>query len=100
MPSDLSLPSLGARGFKVSDDLNNLGLHKVMVGEVDMFQLSHQDELYGHMNVNYVKLSELPDFDHYDALLQAVSRGESFISTGEVLGETSTGASGKGKAEA
>jgi hypothetical protein len=96
MPSDLSLPSLGARGFKVADDLNNLGLHKVMLGEVDMFQLSKQDELYGHMNVNYVKLDTLPDFDHYDALLQAVSRGESFISTGEVLMARHTIAAGAG----
>ena len=98
MPSDLSLPSLGARGFKVADDLNNLGLHKVMLGEVDMFQLSNRDELYGHMNVNYVKLDKLPDFDHYDALLQAVSRGESFVSTGEVLMPQHTIAADEGEA--
>ena len=85
MPSDLSSPRLGERGFKVSDDLNNMGLHKVMVGEIDLFQLSKEDELYGHMNLNYVKLDKIPDFDHYDDLLQAVARGESFLSTGEVL---------------
>jgi len=49
MPSDLSLPRLGERAFKTSDDMNNLGLHKVMLGEVDVFQLSPTDELYAHM---------------------------------------------------
>lgn len=29
---------------------DNLGLHEVMVGEIDVFQLSMQDELYKHMN--------------------------------------------------
>jgi hypothetical protein len=85
MPSDLSSPRLGERGFKTIDDLNNLGLHKVMLGEVDVFQLSSTDELYGHMNVNYVRLDKLPDFDHYKTLLDAVARGDDFISTGEVL---------------
>ena len=33
MPSDLSLPQLGQRGFKTLDDLNNLGMHKHMLGE-------------------------------------------------------------------
>jgi hypothetical protein len=85
MPSDLSSPRLGERGFKTIDGLNNLGLHKVMLGEVDVFQLSSTDELYGHMNVNYVRLDKLPDFDHYKTLLDAVARGDDFISTGEVL---------------
>ena len=85
MPSDLSLPRLGARAFKTSDDMNNLGLHKVMLGEVDVFQLSPTDELYAHMNVNYVHVKKLPGFDHYGEVLDAVSRGDDFISTGEVL---------------
>ncbi|HTF69066.1 MAG TPA: hypothetical protein VK638_40935 [Edaphobacter sp.] len=85
MPSDLSSPRLGERAFKTVDDVNNLGLRKVMLGEVDMFQISKTDELYGHMNVNYVRISKLPDFDHYKVLLDAVARGDSFISTGEVL---------------
>jgi hypothetical protein len=85
MPSDLSSPRLGERAFKTVDDVNNLGLHKVMLGEVDMFQISKTDELYGHMNVNYVRIGSLPDFDHYKNLLDAVAQGDSFISTGEVL---------------
>jgi len=85
MPSDLSIPELGARGFKTVDDMNNLGLHKVMMGEVDAFQLSSDDELYAHMNVNYVRMNKLPDFDHYISVLDAAAHGEDFISTGEVL---------------
>ena len=73
MPSDLSSPRLGERAFKTLDDLNNLGLHKKMVGEVDVFQISTDDELYAHLNINYLRLPSLPSYDHYDRLLEAVN---------------------------
>ena len=60
MPSDLSSPRLGERAFKTLDDFNNLGLHKHMIGEVDVFQISSADELYGHMNINYLRMPKLP----------------------------------------
>ncbi len=85
MPSDLSSPRLGERAFKVADDLNNLGLHKIMIGEVDVFQVHKTDELYAHMNVNYVPMKQLPDFDHYGSLLDALASGRGFISTGEIV---------------
>lgn len=85
MPSDLSSPRLGERAFKTLDDVNNLGLHKHMIGEVDVFQISAADELYGHMNVNYLRLPELPDFDHYDRILKSIVNGDGFITTGEIL---------------
>jgi hypothetical protein len=85
MPSDLSSPRLGERGFKTVDDLNNLGMHKRMIGEVDVFQLDTTHELYAHMNVNYLKLDALPDFDHYGRVMDAAANGEGFISTGEIL---------------
>jgi hypothetical protein len=85
MPSDLSSPRLGERAFKTIDDLNNLGLHKHMLGEVDVFQISIADELYGHMNINYLRLPELPSFDHYDQILKSVEKGDGFITTGEIL---------------
>ena len=85
MPSDLSSPRLGERAFKTLDDMNNLGLHKRMLGEVDVFQLDTTHELYGHMNVNYVRLPALPSYDQYGRLLDAVARGDSFMTTGEVL---------------
>ncbi len=85
MPSDLSSPRLGERAFKTIDDLNNLGLHKHMIGEVDVFQISLADELYGHMNINYLRLPELPSFDRYDRILQSLEKGDGFITTGEIL---------------
>ena len=84
MPSDLSSPRLGERGFKTLDDVNNKGLHKRMVGEVDVFQIDTTDELYAHMNINYVRLPALPDFDHYGSLMERVAKGDGFISTGEI----------------
>ncbi len=94
MPSDLSSPRLGERGFKTVDDLNNLGMHKRMVGEVDVFQLDLTHELYAHMNVNYLKLDALPDFDHYGSLVDAAANGDGFISTGEILLPAATITSG------
>jgi hypothetical protein len=85
MPSDLSSPRLGERAFKTIDDVNNLGFKKRLLGEVDVFQLDTTHELYGHLNINYVRLAALPSFDHYDQLLDAISRGDYFISTGEVV---------------
>jgi hypothetical protein len=85
MPSDLSLPQLGERGFKALDDVNNLGLHKHMIGEIDVFQLNPTDELYGLLNLNYLRLPAIPDFDHYDEIFKSIQKGDGFISTGEVL---------------
>ena len=85
MPSNLSLPYLGARGFQVSDDLNNMGLPKALVGEVDLFQVDPQDELYAHMNVNYVHIPKVPDAQHGFEVLQRIAAKDSFVSTGEVL---------------
>lgn len=85
MPSDLSSPRLGERAFKVADDLNNKGLRKRLFGEVDVFQLDDTHELYAHMNVNYVKMSETPAWNDYGKVLDALARGDGFITTGEVL---------------
>ncbi len=85
MPSDLSSPRLGERAFKTLDDLNNLGFHKRTIGEVDVFQLSPDDELYSQVNVNYLPLERLPDYEHRGLVLKAISEGRGFISTGEVL---------------
>jgi hypothetical protein len=76
---------LGERAFKTVDDMNNLGLKKRMIGEVDVFQFDSTHELYGHLNVNYVRLPSLPSYERYGDLLDAVAKGDGFISTGEVL---------------
>ncbi len=85
MPSDLSSPRLGERSLKLLDDMSNWGLRKLIIGEVDVFQIDHTHELYAAMNVNYIRMPRLPDFDHYGSLLNSVANGEFFTTTGEIL---------------
>jgi hypothetical protein len=85
MPSDLSSFRLSERSFKLLDDMNNWGLRKRLVGEVDVFQIDSTHELYSHMNVNYVKLDRLPDWDNYNRALAPLVKGEYFVTTGEIL---------------
>ncbi|MGA2116118.1 MAG: hypothetical protein ABSH56_15365 [Bryobacteraceae bacterium] len=85
MNTDLSSPRLGDRAFQTVDDLNNWGLHKRLIGEVDVFQVDSTHELYGHMNVNYLRLASLPSFDRWSDALAALAGGDYFTTTGEVL---------------
>ena len=85
MPADLSSPRLGDRSFDLLDDLSNQGLRKRIFGEVDMFQFDHTDELYAHMNINYIKLDRLPSFDRWGDAVEPLARGDFFTTTGEVL---------------
>jgi hypothetical protein len=85
MPSDLSSPRLGDRVLDLVDELNNQGLRKRMLGEVDVFQVDHTHELYAHMNVNYIRLDRLPTFDRWGEVLAPLARGQFFTTTGEVL---------------
>jgi len=85
LPSDLSSPRLGDRAFDLLDELNNQGLRKRLLGEVDVFQFDHTHELYAHMNINYIKLDRLPPFDRWGDALEPLARGEFFTTTGEVL---------------
>jgi hypothetical protein len=88
MPADLSHDQLGRRALDLLDDMANWGQHKYLLGEVDVFKLDHTHELYGHMNVNYVRLDpdRLPRFaDGWQPLVEALRRGRFFVTTGEVL---------------
>lgn len=86
MPADLSQPRLGQRVLDLLDDMANWGQRKYAPGEVDVFKLDHTHELYGHMNVNYLRLKELPRFDQgWSSVLDALRRGAFFVTTGEVL---------------
>jgi hypothetical protein len=85
IPADLSTLRQGVRALKLLDDMNNWGLPKRLLAETDMFAIDHTSELYAHMNASYVRIGELPDFDNYGRMLEAVSRGDYFISMGEVL---------------
>jgi hypothetical protein len=85
MPSDMSSPRLGDRVFDLLDDLSNEGLRKKIMGEVDVFQFDDTHELYAHMNINYVRLDDLPSFDEWGEVLEPLASGDFFTTTGEVL---------------
>ncbi|MFO0958748.1 MAG: hypothetical protein U0800_15170 [Isosphaeraceae bacterium] len=86
MPADLSRPKLGERSLDLLDDMANWGGRKQLVGEVDVFQLDPTHELYGHMNINYLKLDRIPRFDDgWRPVLDALRQGHFFTTTGEVL---------------
>ncbi|MBM3836741.1 MAG: hypothetical protein FJ398_02055 [Verrucomicrobia bacterium] len=85
MPADLSEPRLGVRVLDLLDDMNTWGQRKQVPGEVDTFELDATHELYGHMNINYLKLEKKPTFDDWSPVLGALRRGDFFTTTGEVL---------------
>ncbi len=89
MPADLSTPRQGLRALNLLDDMANWGTsdnyRKRLISEVDVFQVDHTHELYAHMNVNYVRMDRLPDFANYGKVLDAIRKGEFFVSLGEVL---------------
>ncbi len=86
MPADLSQPRLGTRALDLFDDMENWGAAKQVLGEVDVFQIEPTDELYGHMNVNYLRLASVPRFDDgWQTVLDALRGGRFFVTTGEVL---------------
>lgn len=86
MPADLSRPRLGRRVLDLMDDMANWGQKKYVPGEVDVFKVDHTHELYGHMNVNYLKLDRLPRFNEdWTSILDTLRNGRFFVTTGEVL---------------
>jgi hypothetical protein len=86
MPADLSSPRLGVRCLDLLDDMANWGQKKYMPGEVDVFKIDHTHELFGHMNVNYLRLDRIPRFDEgWQGVLDALRHGQFFVTTGEVL---------------
>jgi hypothetical protein len=86
MPADLSKPRLGTRALDLMNDMANWGQRKYVLGEVDVFQVLPTHELYGHMNINYLKLTKLPRFDDgWQPVVDALRQGRFFVSTGEVL---------------
>lgn len=86
MPADLSRPRLGSRVLNLLDDMSNWGDPKFVPGEVDVFKIEPDHELYGHMNVNYLRLDQIPRFnDGWQPVLDTLRRGQFFVTTGEVL---------------
>jgi hypothetical protein len=85
MPGDLSDDRLGKRCLDLLDDMNNWGQHKFLPGEVDVFEIDRTHELYGHMNINYLKLDRVPKIDNWSPVLGALKSPDYFVTTGEVL---------------
>jgi hypothetical protein len=86
MPADLSRDRLGWRVLDLLDDMNQWGERKQVLGEVDVFRVEPEYELFGHMNVNYLRLDELPRFeDGWKPVLKALRGGRFFVTTGEIL---------------
>lgn len=86
MPADNSLPRLGTRVLDLLDDMNQWGARKHTPGEVDVFLINEDSEMYAHMNVNYLRLNRLPRFeDGWTPILDALRGGHFFTTTGEIL---------------
>ena len=86
MPADLSQPKLGKRVLDLMDDMANWGEKKYVIAEADLFKIEPDYELYGHLNVNYLQLEELPEFEEgWQPILDALQRGKFFVTTGEIL---------------
>lgn len=86
MPADLSLPFLGKRVLDLMDDMNNWGDRKQVLAEADLFTIEPENEMYAHLNVNYLKLDKLPQYKQgWQSIVDALRNGNFFSSTGEVL---------------
>jgi hypothetical protein len=86
MPADLSRERLGERCLDLLSDMANWGQKKYLPGEVDVFKIDRTHELYGHMNINYLRLAKLPDYDEgWQPVLDTLRAGAFFTTTGEVL---------------
>jgi hypothetical protein len=99
IPADLSLPTLSKRVLDLMDDMNNWGLKKHVIAEADLFSIEPENELYAHLNVNYLQLNKLPDFNTgWQPVLTAMEKGKFFSGTGEIL-LPSFSVNGKGAGE-
>lgn len=86
IPADLSVPWLGKRVLDLLDDMNNWGYHKKILAEADLFTIEPENEMYAHLNINYLKLDKLPSYKNgWQPVIDALQKGKFFSSTGEVL---------------
>lgn len=86
LPANLSHPALGWRALDLFDDMNQWGQRKQLLGEVDVFQVQPDYELYTHMNVNYLKLDKIPKFTAgWQPVSDTLRHGQFFTTTGEIL---------------
>ncbi|MET4082579.1 hypothetical protein ABIB40_002539 [Pedobacter sp. UYP30] len=86
IPADLSIETLSKRVLNLMDDMNNWGLKKKIIAECDLFTIEPENEMYAHLNVNYLKMDKIPDFSGgWQPVLDVMKKGNFFSTTGEVL---------------
>ena len=86
IPADLSEPRLSRRVLDLMDDMANWGQKKHVIAEADLFSIEPANEMYAHLNVNYLQLDKLPRYaDGWQPVLDAMQQGKFFVTTGEVL---------------
>ena len=86
MPADLSQPRLGKRVLDLMDDMNNWGVQKKVLAESDVFTVEPENEMYAHLNINYLQLDKLPDYSKgWQSVVDVLQKGCFFSTTGEVL---------------
>jgi hypothetical protein len=87
LPVDLSQKRIcETRCLDLLDDMNNWAGPKYMIAEGDTYAKYPDDETYGQLYVNYVKLPRLPKFDEdWTPVLQSMRNGDFFVTSGEVL---------------
>jgi hypothetical protein len=74
------------RCFNLLDDMNNWTGPKYLIAEGDTYMKYPDDETFGQLTVNYVKLDRVPKFDEgWMPVLRALRAGDFYVSTGEVL---------------
>ena len=61
------------------------GQPKFSLGEVDTYKKGPSDDLYGHFNVNYLKLASVPEASDWSEVNRVMRAGDFFVTTGEVL---------------
>ena len=86
MPADYSRDTLGWRVLDLENDMANWGNRKYIIAEVDIFRIYEDYELFGTMNINYMKMNEIPRYeDGWQPVLDTLEAGDFFVTTGEVL---------------
>lgn len=86
IPADLSWERLGIRVLDLVDDMNNWGFHKKILAEADLFTIEPENEMYAHLNVNYLQLDKIPSYkEGWQSVIDALQHGKFFSTTGEVL---------------
>ena len=75
-----------ARCLGLLDDMNNWTGPKYMIAEGDTYMKYPDDETYGQLVVNYLKLGSVPRFDEgWAPVLTTMRNGDYFETSGEVL---------------